>query len=143
MPLCSCYVITVSLLLSISLKVCLCPPIERRETRPTAWHPCPRTVWRKKVAQSWTPDQVGDWTQDLLVGMSENLSHCANLANSYQLSPSWIEDCWANEWAVSSNNLREFIESPSNKPPVTISPQCLGSPKPPNIELGENCLVPS
>ena len=39
------------------------------------------------------------------------------LANSNPLSPSWMEDCWANEWAVSSNTLRELKERPSNKPP--------------------------
>ena len=37
--------------------------------------------------------------------------------NSNPLSPSWMEDYWANEWAASSNTLREFIECPSNKPP--------------------------
>ena len=29
--------------------------------------PCPRTVQQKKVSQSSTLDQAGNWTQDLLV----------------------------------------------------------------------------
>ena len=58
----------ISLLLSTSVWVLLSPPIERRETRPTAERPCPRTVWRKKVAESSTLNQAGAWTRDLLVG---------------------------------------------------------------------------
>ena len=61
-------VTVISLLLSTSVRVLLSPSIERRETRPTAQRPCPRTLWTKKVAQSQTLDQAGDWTRDLLVG---------------------------------------------------------------------------
>ena len=39
------------------------------------------------------------------------------LANSNPLSPSWMEDCWANEWAASNNTLWKFIERPSKNPP--------------------------
>ena len=35
------------------------------------------------------------------------------LANSNPLSPAWIEDCWVNERAASSNTLRKFSECPS------------------------------
>ena len=48
----------ISLLLSTSVWVILSPTTEHRETRPTAERPCPRTVWRKKVAQSSTLDQA-------------------------------------------------------------------------------------
>ena len=53
-------------LFSRRARALLGPLIQHRETRPK--RPCPRTVWRKKVAQSSTLDQAGDWTQDLLVG---------------------------------------------------------------------------
>ena len=66
----------ISLLLSTSAWVLLSPPMERRETRPTALRPCPRTVWREKVAQSSTLDQAGDWTRDLLVGSQRSYQLC-------------------------------------------------------------------
>ena len=58
----------INLLLSTSVWVLLSPLIERRETGPTAERPCPRTVSQKKVAQSSSLNQAGDWTRYLLVG---------------------------------------------------------------------------
>ena len=54
----------ITLFLSTSAWAHLSPPIECRETRQTAKHPCSLTVWRKKVTQSST-------------------LNCANLAHNY------------------------------------------------------------
>ena len=47
-------------------------PVVHQETKPKAGRPCLRTVWRKKVAQSSTLDQAGDWSLDLLVGSQKS-----------------------------------------------------------------------